>query len=159
MTDRIAAFLSERPLKPVRAVLGQLREMVQAQAKDLPPGALAEVRDVELLKRVVLKRSIYGVDQNLMAVELAKLGLWLDAFVPGLPLSYLDHNLKHGNSLVGVVGDEVRDALTPERGTLEGSRVDRDLEAATEQARAAVERVELRLQDIEAARMAERERR
>src|SRR5205085_8439884 len=42
LTDRIAAFLSERPLIPVRAVLGQLREMVQAQAKDLPPGALAE---------------------------------------------------------------------------------------------------------------------
>ncbi len=159
LTDRIAAFLSEHPLKPVRAVLGQLREMVQSQAKDLPPGVLAEIRDVELLKRVVLKRSIYGVDQNPMAVELAKLGLWLDAFVPGLPLSYLDHNLKHGNSLVGVVGDEVRDALTPERGTLEGNRIDRDLEAATERAREAVERVELRLQDIEAARDAERERR
>ena len=144
LTDRIAAFLSERPLKPVRAVLGQLREMVQAQAKDLPLGVLAEIRDVELLKRVVLKRSIYGVDQNPMAVELAKLGLWLDAFVPGLPLSYLDHNLKRGNSLVGVVGDEVREALTPERGTLEGNRIDRDLESATEQARAAVERVELR---------------
>ncbi|CAN5847579.1 hypothetical protein BH20GEM1_BH20GEM1_10220 [soil metagenome] len=159
LTDRIAAFLSERPLKPVRAVLGQLREMVQAQAKDLPAGVLAEIRDVELLKRVVLKRSIYGVDQNPMAVELAKLGLWLDAFVPGLPLSYLDHSLKRGNSLVGVVGDEVREALTPERGTLEGNRIDRDLEAATDRAREAVERVELRLQDIEAARDAERERR
>lgn len=159
LTDRIAAFLSERPLKPVRAVLGQLREMVQAQAKDLPEGVLAEIRDVELLKRVVLKRSIYGVDQNPMAVELAKLGLWLHAFVPGLPLSYLDHNLKRGNSLVGVVGDEVRDALIPERGTLEGNRVDRDLEEATERAREAVDRVELRLQDIEAAREAERERR
>lgn len=159
LTDRVAAFLSERPLKPVRAVLGQLREMVQAQAKDLPPGVLAEIRDVELLKRVVLKRSIYGVDQNAMAVELAKLGLWLDAFVPGLPLSYLDHNLKQGNSLVGVVGDEVREALTPEHGTLEGNRVDRDLEAATDRAREAVERVELRLQDIEAARDAERQRR
>jgi hypothetical protein len=159
LTDRVAAFLSERPLKPVRAVLGQLREMVQAQAKDLPKGVLAEIRDVELLKRVVLKRSIYGVDQNPMAVELAKLGLWLDAFVPGLPLSYLDHNLKRGNSLVGVVGDEVREALMPERGTLEANRVDRHLEAATELAREAVERVELRLQDIEAARDAEGERR
>ena len=159
LTDRTAAFLAECPLKPVRALLGQLREMVQAQAKDLPAGVLADIRDVDLLKRVVLKRCIYGLDQNPMAVELAKLGLWLNAFVPGLPLSYLDHNLKTGNSLVGIVGDEVRAALTPERGTLEGNRVDRDLEAATKLAREAVERVELRLQDVEAAREAERERR
>lgn len=158
LTDRIAAFLSERPLAPVRAVIGQLREMVQAQAKDLPAGALAEIRDVELLKRVVLKRCIYGVDLTPMAVELAKLGLWLDAFVPGLPLSYLDHNLRRGNSLVGVVGDEVREALIPEQGTLEGNRLDRQLERATERARAAVESVELRLQDVEAARDADRER-
>jgi len=47
----------------------------------------------------------------------------------------------------------------PERGTLEGNRLDSDLEAATALAREAVERVELRLQDIEAAREAERERR
>ena len=33
LTDRIAAFLSERPLKPIRAVLGQLREVVQSEAK------------------------------------------------------------------------------------------------------------------------------
>lgn len=158
VTDRIAAFLSERPLAPVRAVLGQLREMVQAQARDLPPGVLAEIRDVELLKRVVLKRCIYGVDLTPMAVELAKLGLWLDAFVPGLPLSYLDHNLRRGNSLVGVAGEEVREALIPERGTLEGNRLDRQIEHATERARAAVERVELRLQDVEAARDADRER-
>src|SRR5205823_781034 len=111
LTDRVATFLSERPIGPVRATLSQLREVVQSQARDLPAGVLAEIRDVELLKRVVLKRSIYGVDLNLMAVELAKLALWLDAFVPGLPLSYLDHNFKRGNSLVGVVGDEVLDAL------------------------------------------------
>ena len=158
LTDRIAAFLSEHPLKPVRAVLGSLREMVQAQAKDLPAGVLAEIRDVDLLKRVVLKRSIYGVDQNQMAVELAKLGLWLDAFVPGLPLSYLDHNLKHGNSLVGVVGDEVLDAVRPawRRSTATGSP--RQLQEANRQAREAVEAVELRIADIDAARDAEARR-
>ncbi len=74
LTDRIAAFLAERPLAPVRAVLNQLRETVQAQARDLPAGVLEQIRDVDLLKRVVLKRSIYGVDLNPMAVELAKLG-------------------------------------------------------------------------------------
>lgn len=158
LTDRIAAFLSEHPIKPVRALLGQLREVVQAEAADLPPGVLAEIRDVELLKRVVVKRSVYGADLNAMAVELSKLALWLAAFVPGLPLSYLDHNLKRGNSLVGVVGDEVIDALRPERATLEGDWVAQSLREATDRARAAVERVELRLSDVEAARQAEQER-
>jgi hypothetical protein len=158
LTDRIAHFLAETPLKPVRAVLGQLREMVQAQAKDLPPGALRDIRDVELLKRVVLKRLIYGVDRNAMAVELAKLALWLDAFVPGLPLSYLDHNLRCGDSLVGVAGDEVLDALQPREATLEESWVAESLRAGTERALEAVGQVEARLQDVEAAREAEHER-
>jgi hypothetical protein len=43
--------------------------------------------------------------------------------VPGLPLSYLDHDLKQGNSLIGVVGDEVQRALRPEQGTIEGDRI------------------------------------
>jgi len=160
LTDRVAAFLSERPIKPVRSTLNQLREVVQTQARDLPIGVLAEIRDVELLKRVVLKRSIYGVDLNVMAVELAKLALWLDAFVPGLPLSFLDHNLKRGNSLVGVIGDEVLDALTPDQATIDDPwHIAESLGQATERAREAVERVELRLQDVEAAEEAERERR
>lgn len=158
LTDRIAGFLAERPLRPVRAVLSQLREVVDSQARDLPAGVLSEIRDVDLLKRIVLKRCVYGVDLNPMAVELAKLGLWLDAFVPGLPLSYLDHNLRQGNSLVGVVGEEVADALRPAVATLEGDWIAERLRAATEAARAAVEAVETRLQDVEAARAAEAQR-
>jgi hypothetical protein len=159
LTDRTAAFLSECPLKPVRAVLGQLREMVHAQSKDLPNGVLADIRDVELLKRVVLKRVIYGVDHNPMAVELAKLGLWLDAFVPGLPLSYLDHNLRCGNSLIGMAGDEVLAALQPREATLEESWIAESLRTATDQARAAVDQVETRAQDLAIARDAEHARR
>jgi len=106
----------------------------------------------------VLKRCIYGVDRNRMAVELAKLGLWLEAFVPGLPLSYLDHNLKQGNSLIGVVGDEVQQALRPEQGTIEGDRIAERLAVATEKARRAVETVELSLRDVKAAETAEGER-
>jgi hypothetical protein len=160
LTDRVAAFLSERPIKPLRATLNQLREVVQTQSRDLPPGVLAEVRDVDLLKRVVLKRSIYGVDQNPMAVELAKLALWLNAFVPGLPLSFLDHNLKRGNSLVGVIGDEVLAALTGDQATLDDSwGIAESLRQATARARDAVERLELRLEDVEAAAEAEVKRR
>ena len=158
LTGEIARHLSEHPLRPVRTVLAQLREMVLREAGDLPAGAVGELRDVDLLKRVVLKRCIYGVDRNRMAVELAKLGLWLEAFVPGLPLSYLDHNLKQGNSLIGVVGDEVQRALRPEQGTIEGDRIAERLAVATEKARRAVETVELSLRDVKAAEAAEGER-
>jgi hypothetical protein len=158
LTAEIARHLSEHPLWPVRTVLAQLREMVLREAGDLPVGAVGELRDVDLLKRVVLKRCIYGVDRNRMAVELAKLGLWLEAFVPGLPLSYLDHNFKQGNSLIGVVGDEVQRALRPEQGTIEGDRIAERLAVATEQSRRAVETVELSLRDVKAAEAAEGER-
>ena len=57
--------------------------------------------DINLLKRHVLKRCVYGVDLNPMAVELAKVSLWLDCFTIGAPLSFLDHHLKCGNSLIG----------------------------------------------------------
>jgi hypothetical protein len=49
----------------------------------------------------VMKRCIYGVDLNRMAVELAKVSLWLHTFTVGAPLSFLDHHLRWGNSLMG----------------------------------------------------------
>jgi hypothetical protein len=53
------------------------------------------------LRRVV-SRCIYGVDVNPMAAELAKVSLWVEALEPGKPLSYLDHSIRVGNSLLGV---------------------------------------------------------
>ncbi|MBC8446827.1 MAG: Eco57I restriction-modification methylase domain-containing protein [Chloroflexi bacterium] len=58
--------------------------------------------DTALLTRLVMKRCIYGVDLNPMAVELAKVSLWLHSFTVGAPLSFLDHHLRWGNSLIGV---------------------------------------------------------
>ncbi|MER7418332.1 DNA methyltransferase [Micromonospora peucetia] len=49
----------------------------------------------------VIARCIYGVDLNPMAVELAKVSLWLEALEPGKPLSFLDAHIKHGNALIG----------------------------------------------------------
>lgn len=72
---------------------------------------------MNLLKRHVLKRCIYGVDLNPMAVELAKVSLWLDCFTLGAPLSFLDHHLRCGNSLIGVTVREVENALSEESGT------------------------------------------
>lgn len=52
-------------------------------------------------KRIIAERCIYGVDINPMAVELAKLSMWLFTMDKGRPLSFLNHHLKCGNSLIG----------------------------------------------------------
>ena len=62
----------------------------------------ARLDDRHIVKRMVLKRCIYGVDKNPMAVELAKLSLWLHSFTAGAPLSFLDHHLRCGDSLFGL---------------------------------------------------------
>ena len=51
--------------------------------------------------RDVIGHCIYGVDVNPMAVELCKVNLWLEALDPGKPLSFLDHRIQSGNSLIG----------------------------------------------------------
>ncbi len=55
-----------------------------------------------ILKRMVMKSCVYGTDINELAVELAKLSLWLDSFTIGMPLTVLGHHIRHGNSLIGV---------------------------------------------------------
>ena len=66
-----------------------------------------------LIRRMVLKRCIYGVDKNPMAVELAKVALWLHTFTPPLPLPYLNHRVRAGDSLLGISVDAARDYLAP----------------------------------------------
>ncbi len=56
--------------------------------------------------RDVIRHCIYGVDLNPLAVELCKVALWLEAHVPGEPLSFLDHRIKCGNAIVGFVRRE-----------------------------------------------------
>ena len=65
--------------------------------------------DDVLLKRRVMKRCIFGVDLNPLAVELAKLSLWLDSFAIGVPLTYMNHHLKTGDSTVGMWRDDLID--------------------------------------------------
>jgi len=67
----------------------------------LPEGKTAEEADLAYWKRRVVQSCIYGVDLNPLAVELAKLSLWLITVAKDRPLSFLDHHLRPGNSLVG----------------------------------------------------------
>ena len=100
------------PWNPVTRYLDETREAIKAEMEK--QGVIVDagrLTDVNLLKRHVLKRCAYGVDLNPMAVELAKVSLWLDCFTVGAPLSFLDHHLKCGNSLIGTTVQEVETEL------------------------------------------------
>ena len=96
----LTGCLSRRPLPAVRDELAALRT---AALEALGPLAdQVEIEDTQLLRRLIARRCVYGVDLNPTSVQLARLGVWIHTFVPGLPLSLLDHNLVLGNSLVGI---------------------------------------------------------
>jgi len=61
----------------------------------------ATLFDEQQIRREISRECIYGVDLNGMAVELAKLSMWLETLATDQPLAFLDHHLKAGNSLVG----------------------------------------------------------
>lgn len=96
----LSGYLARRPLRGVGDELARLRRAAADAAKAV--GVVVDVEDSQLLRRQIARRCIFGVDLNPMAVDLARLSLWIHTFVPGLPLSFLDHGLVRGNSLVGV---------------------------------------------------------
>jgi hypothetical protein len=91
--------------------------------------------DRHLVRRLVLKRSVYGVDRNPLAVELAKLSLWLHSFTVGAPLSFLDHHLRHGDSLFGAWVADTGDQLARRGSMLLHQAVDKARGAAAGMAR------------------------
>ena len=97
---RLSAFLSLHPVPTVLAELERLRTAAFSALGELADGV--EIETTSLLRRQVARRCIYGVDRNRIAVELARLAVWIHTFVPGLPLSFLDHNLVEGDSLTGI---------------------------------------------------------
>ncbi len=72
-----------------------------------------QLDDRHIVRRMVLKRCVFGVDKNPMAVELAKVALWLHTFTVGAPLSFIDHHLHCGDSLFGLwIHDAIGRATT-----------------------------------------------
>ena len=65
-------------------------------------------------RRDVLQHCIYGVDLNSMAVELAKVSLWINACVKDMPLNFLDHHIKWGNSLIGTTPELIEKGIPDE---------------------------------------------
>lgn len=83
------------------------RRLAMLRAGDEEPG-------LDLLRhtlREVIGHCIFGVDINPMSVELCKLGLWLEAVEPGKPLTFLDHHIKCGNSLLGTTPKAVQGGI------------------------------------------------
>ncbi|WP_210369168.1 class I SAM-dependent DNA methyltransferase [Borreliella garinii] len=62
-----------------------------------------------VLKRMLLKKCIYGVDINPISVEITMLSLWINTFIFGTPLSFIEHHIKVGNALLGYTKDEFFD--------------------------------------------------
>ena len=100
MADRMGTFLAE--VEGLPGIGQQFSELAQEGAPTSTPPDVAD-----LLRRLILKRCIYGVDISPMAVEVANVTLWLASFVPGLALSYLGSNLKCGDALIGVADPQV----------------------------------------------------
>ena len=73
----------------------------------LPSRGFSEVRARAICRRLVAVHCLYGCDKNELAIELAKLSLWLESYAEGLPLTFLDHRLVHGDALTGPFFDSL----------------------------------------------------
>ncbi len=102
--DKAAAILDLRVIDPAcgsgHFLLGAARRMADRVALWRNPDAGKEEKQAAL--RDVVSRCIHGTDRNPMAVELAKVALWIESVSPGQPLGFLDANIRCGDALLGV---------------------------------------------------------
>ena len=108
LADRVITAMAEAEasvddyISPLTERIDVIRNKIMANAEKRGWTIDAEqLDDRHIVRRMVLKRCVYGVDKNPMAVELAKVALWLHTFTVGAPLSFLDHHLRCGDSLSG----------------------------------------------------------
>ena len=121
----------------VERVAAIRRDILQrAQASDWVMDE-TQLTDQAIIRRMVLKRCIYGVDKNPLTVELAKVSLWLHSFTVGAPLSFLDHHLRCGDSLVGLRVPEATAELNRLGGLFASSAI-----AGAEAATSGMQRIE-----------------
>ena len=89
--------------------------------------------EVIYARRLVAQKCLYGIDRNPMAVDLAKVSLWLSTLARDHPLTFVDHAIRHGDSLVGLTRRQI-EALHWKRGqspVLTGFGVQKALEKAS----------------------------
>jgi hypothetical protein len=112
LADQIVYHPTTRTMTEKIVVTGDKRRSRADIQKDnripVPPGASQEQAEIAYWRRRVVEACIYGVDVNPLAVELAKLSLWLTCIATDEPLNFLDHHLRTGNSLLWANPDEMR---------------------------------------------------
>jgi len=113
ITQWATEMLNSHPDHPLVAEIESDRQTViqEQSSKGVTIDANLLTADV-LLKRRIMKRCIFGVDLNPLAVDLARLSLWLDSFAIGVPLTYLDHHIKQGDSTIGEWLARMKDTKT-----------------------------------------------
>jgi hypothetical protein len=94
-------------LAAARRVGRELAIVRSDEAEPAPETYRAALRDV-------IRHCLYAVDKNPLAVDLCKVALWIEGHAPGLPLSFLDHRIRCGDSLVGVFDLDVLKAGVPD---------------------------------------------
>ena len=146
----VAPWLESAYTSPLVERVAAIRENILARAHaanwviDEP-----QLTDQAIIRRMVLKRCIYGVDKNPLTVELAKVSLWLHSFTVGAPLSFLDHHLRCGDSLIGLRVHNTTREIARLGGITSGSAVQ-----AAENATGGMQRIE-ELSDADIAEVEE----
>ncbi|MCB0977661.1 MAG: hypothetical protein KDB02_09400 [Acidimicrobiales bacterium] len=130
--SKMAAFLADHDIPGVARELRNLEEAARnAAGPDAP-----DPEPSSLLRRQIARRCIYGLDINPVAVELARVSIWIHTFVRGLPMSSLDHNLVCANSLTGIgTVDEALGVLVEGRKGNQLTVFDAPIEEALDKAR------------------------
>jgi hypothetical protein len=104
--DKERALLSLKICDPASGsghfVLAAARRLGRELARVRSGEAEPNPTDYRRAVRDVIRRCIYAVDKNSLAVDLCKVALWIEGHSEGLPLSFLDHHVKCGDSLIGV---------------------------------------------------------
>jgi hypothetical protein len=136
--QKFGSFLERHPIPGVEKELLELREAASNALHEV--GVSAEIDRSGLLSRQIAKRCVYGIDINEIAVELARLAIWVRTFVPGLPMSSLDHQLVWGNSLTGIgtVSEAIK-TLSPETSVATISLTERGVTDALNRAKTLLE--------------------
>jgi hypothetical protein len=116
--DPESALLSLRVLDPAvgsgHFLLGAANRIARRLAAVRGQEEEPSPREMRRALRDVISRCLFGVDINPMAAELCKVSLWLEALEPGRPLSFLDHHIQVGNSLLGATPELLKAGIPDE---------------------------------------------
>ena len=143
LAEATVRFLARHPLPRIVRSMERLRSAAS-------PGI--EIDDLALLRRLLVKHCVFGVDRSAMGAEVATLSLWLASFVPGLSLSWLGRNVRVGDSLIGVADPG---SVIPE-GHLFTEVFEKRMKEATELVRAVAAIDDRTPEEVNASRKADR---